>query len=210
MTDQLRNPNTSSSPPTPAVSSPQAGPQRCSGGCGFFGSAKTENLCSKCFKKREEKLNKENPTNISTSPESSSSVASNDTETNSLNHPLEALELTESSLEIVKPVTTEIFTPQTDEIIPPVEVSPPIVASSSPITPPTESASAKKPKNRCQFCSKKVGLTYFACKCDDSAMFCVSHRYPHSHNCSFDHQSSQKDKLAKNNPLVTHDKMERI
>ena len=75
---------------------------------------------------------------------------------------------------------------------------------------PASAGSDKKRKNRCLHCNVKVGLTYFSCRCDDSAMFCASHRYPHSHNCAVDQKKQQQEKLTKANPVVAHDKLERI
>lgn len=45
----------------------------------------------------------------------------------------------------------------------------------------------------CQKCSKKVGIYGFVCKCNST--FCSNHRYPESHNCSFDWKDYERSKL---------------
>ncbi|KAL2902247.1 Zinc finger A20 and AN1 domain-containing stress-associated protein 7 [Bienertia sinuspersici] len=63
-------------------------------------------------------------------------------------------------------------------------------------------------KNRCGCCNKKVGVVGFKCRCGFT--FCGSHRYPEEHNCEFDHKFAGREALAKANPLVVADKLQRI
>ncbi|KAK4345788.1 hypothetical protein RND71_035964 [Anisodus tanguticus] len=62
--------------------------------------------------------------------------------------------------------------------------------------------------NRCSVCRKKVGLTGFKCKC--GITFCGTHRYPEIHGCSFDFKSMGREAIAKANPLVKAEKLEKI
>ncbi|KAG6427516.1 hypothetical protein SASPL_111762 [Salvia splendens] len=62
--------------------------------------------------------------------------------------------------------------------------------------------------NRCSACRKKVGLTGFRCRC--GVTFCGTHRYPEKHACSFDFKSVGREAIAKANPLVKAEKLERI
>jgi len=52
---------------------------------------------------------------------------------------------------------------------------------------------AKKNKNRCFVCSKKVGLTGIECRCE--GVFCGVHRYPSQHACAFDHKEHDRANL---------------
>ena len=65
-----------------------------------------------------------------------------------------------------------------------------------------------KAANRCFICRKKVGLTGFKCKCGST--FCGEHRYAEKHDCSFDFKGTGRDAIAKANPVVKADKVERI
>lgn len=62
-------------------------------------------------------------------------------------------------------------------------------------------ASKKKKTPRCCAlgCNKKIGLLSFECKCGLS--FCVKHKLPEVHNCTFNHKNdgiiSLKQKLVK-------------
>ncbi|KAK8685590.1 hypothetical protein V6N13_041590 [Hibiscus sabdariffa] len=62
--------------------------------------------------------------------------------------------------------------------------------------------------NRCMVCRKRVGLTGFRCKC--GITFCGSHRYPENHGCTFDFKTVGREEIARANPLVKADKLEKI
>ncbi|XP_010540147.1 PREDICTED: zinc finger A20 and AN1 domain-containing stress-associated protein 7-like [Tarenaya hassleriana] len=66
----------------------------------------------------------------------------------------------------------------------------------------------RHPSNRCSSCNKKVGVMGFKCKCGST--FCGDHRYPEKHECSFDFKEAGRDAIAKANPLVKSDKVQRI
>ncbi|XP_059640820.1 zinc finger A20 and AN1 domain-containing stress-associated protein 9-like [Cornus florida] len=71
-----------------------------------------------------------------------------------------------------------------------------------------ESSSENRAANRCSFCRKRVGLTGFKCRC--GLTFCSIHRYSDKHNCVFDYKSAGQDAIAKANPVVKPDKVEKI
>ncbi|GMI71013.1 hypothetical protein like AT2G36320 [Hibiscus trionum] len=62
--------------------------------------------------------------------------------------------------------------------------------------------------NRCMVCRKRVGLTGFRCKCGTT--FCGSHRYPENHGCTFDFKTVGREQIARANPVVKADKLEKI
>ncbi|PIN05399.1 putative Zn-finger protein [Handroanthus impetiginosus] len=66
----------------------------------------------------------------------------------------------------------------------------------------------QQPANRCSTCRKKVGLTGFRCRCGPT--FCGTHRYPEKHGCTFDFKTMGKEAIAKANPVVKADKLEKI
>lgn len=66
----------------------------------------------------------------------------------------------------------------------------------------------KRPANRCSFCRKRVGLTGFKCRCGQT--FCSTHRYSDKHNCVFDYKAAGQNAIAKANPVVKADKVEKI
>lgn len=73
-------------------------------------------------------------------------------------------------------------------------------------------ASAEPPRKnaprRCFHCNKKVGLTGFTCKCGD--VFCGKHRHADAHACTFDHRSAERALLAKQNPVIQGNKLDRL
>lgn len=75
-------------------------------------------------------------------------------------------------------------------------------AAAAPVDPPKSMAT------RCLSCNKKVGVTGFKCKCGST--FCGAHRYPESHECEFDFKGGAREAIAKANPVVKADKVERI
>ncbi|CAN8293997.1 unnamed protein product [Cochlearia groenlandica] len=61
---------------------------------------------------------------------------------------------------------------------------------------------------RCLSCNKKVGVTGFKCKCGST--FCGAHRYPETHDCEFDFKGEARNAIAKANPIVKADKVDKI
>ncbi|TKY55401.1 Zinc finger A20 and AN1 domain-containing stress-associated protein 7 [Spatholobus suberectus] len=78
----------------------------------------------------------------------------------------------------------------------------------SPVEPSRGTAGTSKAANRCGSCNKKVGLTGFVCKCGTT--FCGTHRYPEKHQCSYDFKAAGREAIAKENPVVKADKVERF
>ena len=67
---------------------------------------------------------------------------------------------------------------------------------------------AKEGPNRCATCRKRVGLTGFNCRCGN--MYCALHRYSDKHDCQFDYQTAARDAIAKANPVVKAEKLDKI
>ncbi|XP_020577175.1 zinc finger A20 and AN1 domain-containing stress-associated protein 6-like [Phalaenopsis equestris] len=61
---------------------------------------------------------------------------------------------------------------------------------------------------RCSLCRKRVGLTGFQCRCGST--FCSSHRYPETHECSFNFKNAGREAITKDNPVVKADKIVKI
>lgn len=56
--------------------------------------------------------------------------------------------------------------------------------------------------------SKKVGLTGFKCRCN--YIFCSTHRYADQHSCTFDYKTHGQSALAKANPTVVAEKVQKV
>ncbi|CAD6245169.1 unnamed protein product [Miscanthus lutarioriparius] len=78
-----------------------------------------------------------------------------------------------------------------------------ISASTSSAAPAVEAA-----PNRCASCLKKVGLLGFPCRCGGTS--CSLHRYAEKHACDVDFKTADREKIAKNNPLVVGAKINKI
>ncbi|CAK8571399.1 unnamed protein product [Lathyrus sativus] len=90
----------------------------------------------------------------------------------------------------------------------PVVVSTPILTNIVSNSVTTGSNSVMVQPNRCLFCRKRVGLTGFKCKC--GSMFCGTHRYPERHGCGFDFKTVGREEIARANPLIRAEKLQRI
>ncbi|XP_042485557.1 zinc finger A20 and AN1 domain-containing stress-associated protein 9-like [Macadamia integrifolia] len=108
-----------------------------------------------------------------------------------------------------------VESPTTSITSTPVPVPVPVPSSSSGgsvvVNPTVAGAAVESPpvvKNRCVSCSKKVGLLGFNCKCGST--FCSKHRYPEMHNCTFDYKAVGQEAIAKANPCVISDKIQRL
>lgn len=61
-------------------------------------------------------------------------------------------------------------------------------------------------KYKCAVCKKKLTImTMFECKCNH--ILCTQHRYKFSHDCSINVIAEHKNKLEKENPNITVDKV---
>jgi hypothetical protein len=87
---------------------------------------------------------------------------------------------------------------------------PPAAAAAAAAPSAPEEPAPKKAPTRCQHpdCKKKLGLTGFECKC--TLIFCPSHRLAEAHSCTFDYKTTQRARLAENNPLVAAAKIHKF
>ncbi|RRT42628.1 hypothetical protein B296_00050833 [Ensete ventricosum] len=145
----------------------------CANNCGFFGSAMTNNLCSKCYKDLVMKHK-----SIVTPPAEVEKTTS----------------FPSSSMKIEPTVISW------DEVDGPCDMK--VVKDQ------VEDLCNKLPANRCFRCRKKVGLTGFKCRCENT--FCSAHRYPEAHECSFDYKTAGRKAIAKENPVVKAEKIKKI
>ncbi|XP_073299979.1 zinc finger A20 and AN1 domain-containing stress-associated protein 8-like [Primulina huaijiensis] len=78
------------------------------------------------------------------------------------------------------------------------------------ITEPSINASnsVKEGPSRCGACKKRVGLTGFNCRCGN--VFCGLHRYSDKHECPFDYRTEAQDAIAKANPIIKAEKLDKI
>ncbi|KAL5249490.1 hypothetical protein ACHWQZ_G018373 [Mnemiopsis leidyi] len=165
-------------------------PKKClKEGCQFYGSEQNNGFCSGCARK----VKRESETALS--PGSNSAVQSES-----------ALEESNLSGRVRsstarKRKSTEIVTDDTN---------------SQSTSNSAKSYGAGKAKlkvkrakvNRCDVCSKKVGLLGFDCRC--GGLFCALHRGDDEHGCTFDYKSLQRAELAQNNPRIVADKVKKL
>ncbi|XP_010538772.1 PREDICTED: zinc finger A20 and AN1 domain-containing stress-associated protein 7-like [Tarenaya hassleriana] len=78
----------------------------------------------------------------------------------------------------------------------------------TPVAAAAFSEPSRPPPNRCSSCNKKVRVMGFKCRCGST--FCGEHRYPEKHECSFNYREAGRDAIAKANPLVKADKVQRL
>lgn len=159
------------------------GPILCINNCGFFGSATTMNMCSKChkdmiLKQQQVKLAASSIENIVNGGSSSNEKAPAFTD---------ATNIDAGSIDLK---------------------AAPKQSSSELLSGKNAETKVKEGPNRCTTCSKRVGLTGFKCKCGD--LFCSVHRHADKHACTFDYRTAGQDAIAKANPLVKAEKLDKI
>lgn len=172
------------------ATAPAAAKVLCSGGCGFWGDAKYESLCSICYKKKyfgvTGQENKEVAPTLCTlkcglwgSAKFNGMCSQCYAKTN-VPKPKHWRQRFRSAIVKVKAMRSfqlSLRSQQTD-------------------------------KTRCWTCRKRVGITGIECRC--RYIFCAQHRFPGEHDCPYDFKKAHKRKLMKENMKVTKNKFDKI
>ena len=168
-------------------------PKKClKEGCQFYGSEQNNGFCSGCARnvKRESKT--------AQYPGSNSAVQSESALEESISTSSNLSGRVRSST-ARKRKSTEIVTDDTNSQS----------TSNSAKGYGAGKAKVKRAKvNRCDVCSKKVGLLGFDCRC--GGLFCALHRGDDEHGCTFDYKSLQRAELAQNNPKIVADRVKKL
>ncbi|ODM89561.1 AN1-type zinc finger protein 6 [Orchesella cincta] len=158
---------------------------QCRAGCGYFGNAATDGLCSVCYKEVVKK--KQQPPTGSLIPAPQRTASSCEARTTPPQSQPQ-IKLDAKDEDKVNAVCA--------------------VEAADPVTEMSAESESKKKKNRCQSCNKKVGLTGFECRC--GGMYCAIHRYSDKHDCKFDYRQLGAEQIRKNNPVIAAAKISKI
>ncbi|XP_068850450.1 AN1-type zinc finger protein 3 isoform X2 [Capricornis sumatraensis] len=166
-------------------------PPRCP--CGFWGSSKTMNLCSKCFADFQKKQPDDDSTPSTSN--SQSDLFSEETTSDSNDTSITAPALSPSQqplpteLNVTAP-STEEYSQSENEASP---VKRPRLLENTERSEET-SRSKQKSRRRCFQCQTKLELVQQelgSCRC--GYVFCMLHRLPEQHDCTFDHMGRGRE-----------------
>ncbi|XP_023576079.1 AN1-type zinc finger protein 3 isoform X2 [Octodon degus] len=166
-------------------------PPRCP--CGFWGSSKTMNLCSKCFADFQKKQPDDDSTPSTSN--SQSDLFSEETTSDNNNTSITTPTLSPSQ----QPLSTElnVTSPGKEEYSQSENEASPVKRPR--LLESTErseevSRSKQKSRRRCYQCQTKLELVQQelgSCRC--GYVFCMLHRLPEQHDCTFDHMGRGRE-----------------
>ncbi|XP_011352855.1 AN1-type zinc finger protein 3 isoform X2 [Pteropus medius] len=166
-------------------------PPRCP--CGFWGSSKTMNLCSKCFADFQKKQPDDDSTPSTSN--SQSDLFSEETTSDNTNTSITTPTLSPSQqplpteLNVTSP-SKEEYSQSENEASP---VKRPRLLENNERSEET-SRSKQKSRRRCFQCQTKLELVQQelgSCRC--GYVFCMLHRLPEQHDCTFDHMGRGRE-----------------
>ncbi|XP_043447234.1 AN1-type zinc finger protein 3 isoform X4 [Prionailurus bengalensis] len=166
-------------------------PPRCP--CGFWGSSKTMNLCSKCFAD----FQKKQPDDDSAPSTSNSQSDLFSEETTSDNNNTSITTPTLSPSQQPLPTELNVTSPSKEEYSQSENEASPVKRArllENTERPEENSRSKQKSRRRCFQCQTKLELVQQelgSCRC--GYVFCMLHRLPEQHDCTFDHMGRGRE-----------------